>query len=46
LVECKNWTAPAGYPELAVFNEPGSPDGHLRCGRRHHGQSSGTHSSS
>jgi hypothetical protein len=21
LVECKNWTAPAGYPELAVFND-------------------------
>ena len=21
LVECKNWSAPAGYPELAVFND-------------------------
>ena len=21
LVECKNWTTPAGYPELAVFND-------------------------
>lgn len=21
LVECKNWSGPAGYPELAVFND-------------------------
>jgi hypothetical protein len=21
LVECKRWTAPAGYPELALFND-------------------------